>query len=189
MKGMINYFRYLLTFLLLLFHIHLLTSTSQPGPLRRPEWTVAVIHEQLCHAALGDKGSVERLKSETGVKDKIAQHWIGILLEKAKVMMTTRCTDPKTKDVRLKGKISPEKRTEIKDLIQKDIQKELIDWLVRQPEDSYDDIQSGMCDIVSLAKKSDVLPEFDYHNFRPGDHYNTLLEMDGIDLPHHSNLI
>jgi hypothetical protein len=78
------------------------------------------------------------------VKDKIAQHWIGILIEKAKVMTATRCTDPKTKDVRLRAKISAEERAKIKDEIRRDIQNELIDWLIHQPEDHYSQLQSGM---------------------------------------------
>ena len=127
MMGMINYFQYVVTFL---HYFCFLTQTVQPGPLCHPEWTFAIIHEQLCRAALGDKGGVEKLRSETGVKDKIAQHWIGILIEKAKVMTSSRCTDPKTKDVRLRGRISAEERKKIKDAIQRDIQKELIDWLV-----------------------------------------------------------
>ena len=126
----------------------------QPGPPRHPEWTVAVIHEQLRRAALGDKGGVEKLRTETGVKDKIAQHWIGILLEKAKVMIAARCTDPKTKDARLKGKISPEQRAQIKDEIQRAIQKELIDWLVHQPEDNYDKIESGMYGITPTTNQT-----------------------------------
>ena len=91
------------------------------------------------------------MKSETGVKDKIAQHWIGILLEKAKEKMATRCTNPKTKDARLKGKISPEERAKIKDSIRMGIQEELLDWLVRRPEDHYRQIQSGVYDLISLA--------------------------------------
>lgn len=59
-------------------------------------------------------------------------------------MVTAQCTSPKTKDTRLKGKISPEKRAEIKDEIRKDIQKELINWLVKQPEDQHGQVQSGL---------------------------------------------
>ena len=65
--------------------------------------------------------------------------------------MVTQCTNPKTKDVRLKGKISKEERAEIKGSIQKSIQKELLDWLVQQPEDHYSQIQSGVYGIVSLV--------------------------------------
>lgn len=132
---------------------YLLTKVLQPGTPRNPEWTVAIIHEQLRRAAFGDKGSVEKLKSETGVKDKIAQHWIGVLLEKAKVMMASQCTDSKTKDARLKGKISKEKRAEIKVAIRRNIQKELVDWLVCQPEDYDDQDRSGISEIVFLANQ------------------------------------
>lgn len=106
---------------------------------------MAVIHEQLRRAALGDKGDVEELKTETGVKDRIAQHWIEILLGKAKVMISTRCTDPKTKDARLKAKISSEQRVKIKDEIKRNVQVELIDWLVQQPVSGDKGVQSGMC--------------------------------------------
>jgi len=136
---------------MLLFCVCFLTQTVQPDPPRHPENTVAVVHEQLRRAASGDKGGVEKLKTETGVKDKIAQHWFEILLEKAKEKMVTRCTNPKTKDARLKRKISKEERAEIKGSIQKGIQKELLDWLVQQPEDHYSQIQSGMCGIISLV--------------------------------------
>ena len=148
MRGMINYFRYLV---MLLSYVHFLTQDVQPGQPCCPESTVAVIHEQLRRAAFGDKGGVDKLKSETGVKDKIAQHWIGILLEKAKEKMATQCTNPKTKDVRLRGRISPEERAWIKKSIRMDIQKELLDWLVQQPEDHYRQIQSGVYDLISLA--------------------------------------
>lgn len=127
---------------------YFLTQITQPGPPHHPEWTVAVIYEQLRCAALGDKGGVEKLRSETGVKDKIAQHWIGILLEKTKKMMTTQCTEPKTKDTRLKGKISPEERAQIKDSIRRNIQEELLNWLVQQPEHHYNQIQSGLYNTV-----------------------------------------
>jgi len=68
-------------------------------------------------------------------------------------MMMSRCTDPKTKDKRLKGKISAEERAKIKDTIRKDIQKELIDWLVCQPEDHHGQIEPGMSDIMFFKKK------------------------------------
>lgn len=107
-----------------------------------------MIHEQLRRAASGDKQGVKKLQSDTGVKDKIAQHWINTLVEKATVMMKTRCTDPKTKDKKLKAKISPEERKQIKGNIGEGVQEELINWLVQQPEGSYDQIQSGMFDVV-----------------------------------------
>lgn len=150
MMDLTNYFQCMVFYL---SSSYLLTQVSQPGLPRDPEWTIAIIHEQLRRAASGDKGSVEKLKSETGVKDKIAQHWIGVLLEKAKVMMASRCTNPNTKDARLKGKISKEQRSEIKDAIRRAIQKELIDWLVCQPEGCYGQIQSGISEIVFLVNQ------------------------------------
>jgi len=95
-------------------------------------------------------------------------------------MMTSRCTDPKTKDTRLKGKISAEERARIKDQIRRDIQKELIDWLTCQPENHDSQTRSGMSDLCLHQTRSDVFLESDCHNFRPGDHYNILLEMKGI---------
>jgi len=68
-------------------------------------------------------------------------------------MMTIRCTDPKTKDIRLKGKMSAEERTKVKDVIRREIQKELIDWLVCQPEDNYGQIQSGMSNFIPSVNK------------------------------------
>ncbi|KAF8958957.1 hypothetical protein BDZ97DRAFT_1667763, partial [Flammula alnicola] len=62
---------------------HALYNTGQP---RSATETLASIREQLRLATYGVAAPIEELQTKTGVKDKITQHWIGILITKANDM-------------------------------------------------------------------------------------------------------
>lgn len=88
-------------------------------------------------ACLGDAEAVQHLQRDTGVKDKTAQFWINLVHQKAVEQHRARTTDPKTKDERLKGKLTKEERDDIKLEIKKQIQTEVYAWLLQQPPDRF----------------------------------------------------
>ncbi|KAJ7037051.1 hypothetical protein C8F04DRAFT_1332637 [Mycena alexandri] len=107
-----------------------------PGTPREVDVTIQVIRWQVWMACLGSQSALSESYTSTGVKDKIAQHWILVLLEKAKIAHLEQISnkdtcDPRLKDSRCKG---PE-RTAIKDAIKHRIQQELWDWVVQQPNE------------------------------------------------------
>ena len=75
------------------------------------------------------------------MKDVLAEHWIKTLLARAHEEQQRRITTARTADVRLKG-LHGEERAEVVITIKKEIQEELLDWLVQQPKDSYDKLPS-----------------------------------------------
>ncbi|KAJ6617785.1 hypothetical protein B0H10DRAFT_2189857 [Mycena sp. CBHHK59/15] len=101
----------------------------------------------------------------TGVKDKTALFWIEKLIVKARETQKGRFnTDPRLKNKNLKGDARKAVKTRIRDLIQW----ELYNWVILQPEDRA----------AKLPKNS-----AERHQLRPGDHYNVLLRVIGLD-PH-----
>ncbi|KAJ7488709.1 hypothetical protein B0H11DRAFT_2405755 [Mycena galericulata] len=85
-------------------------------------------------ACLGNKSAVEESQTLSGVKDKISQHWIKLLLEEAKdlhqIQLSTRETrDPRFNDTKFKG----DARNALKIQIKRQIQQKLWDHLVQQP--------------------------------------------------------
>ncbi|KAJ6549107.1 hypothetical protein DFH09DRAFT_1262788 [Mycena vulgaris] len=140
-----------------------------PARTRKPEETVEKIKEQIKLACLGVASAVEQLQTESGVKDKIAVHWIELLVEKARSVQKDRVYNRETRDPRLNDtKIKGEAREEIKQAIIDEIQAELYAWVILQPADRYE----------KLDAESRNNPEL-----RPGDHYNVLLRLRGLD-PH-----
>lgn len=102
---------------------------------RTTEMTIQTIRLQVWLACLGNQASLDELYTSTGVKDKIAQHWIKLVLTKAKEAQHIQLTNvdtrnPKLNDSRCKG---PE-RASLKSDIKHCIQRELWDWVVQQPE-------------------------------------------------------
>ncbi|KAJ7354303.1 hypothetical protein DFH08DRAFT_691283 [Mycena albidolilacea] len=57
---------------------HALYSTG------KPKETVTKVKKQIRAACLGVSAAVEQLQTDSGVKDKISVHWIGLLIEKAR---------------------------------------------------------------------------------------------------------
>jgi hypothetical protein len=98
--------------------------------------TIQIIRWQVWMACLGNQSAVTASYTSSGVKDKISQHWISLLLEKAKAahieqISNKHTCDPRLNDAQCKG----EERAVLKDAIKFRIQKELWDWVVQQPNE------------------------------------------------------
>ncbi|KAJ7115666.1 hypothetical protein C8R44DRAFT_880092 [Mycena epipterygia] len=143
-----------------------------PGEPREMDSTIQAIRWQLWMACLGNKTAVNTSQTATGVKDKIAQHWIKVLLERTKIVhqaqLSDRATrDPALNDANLKG----DQRSDLKTKIKRQIQQEMWDWLVQQPHE-----------FVSL-RENDPFRLTTLCDLKPGIHYNILLSTRGIN-PH-----
>lgn len=66
------------------------------------------------------------------MKDKIATHWISILIEKARQLQQDRLFSPSTRDARLE-KLKGPPREALKSAIKAEIQQDLYTWLLSQP--------------------------------------------------------
>jgi hypothetical protein len=84
------------------------------GALRTAAETKSIIEQQLESAMRGVEKPISDLQTETGVKDKVAQHWIDVLLSKSRQMKEE----------------SPRKTKE-------QIAKELKEWFTAQPGDKF----------------------------------------------------
>jgi hypothetical protein len=85
-------------------------------------------------ACLGNKSALDASYTLTGVKDKISQHWISVLLEKAKAAHLEQLSNKDTRDSRLNNpQLKGEERIALKANIKHRIQKELWDWVIQQP--------------------------------------------------------
>jgi hypothetical protein len=74
-------------------------------------------------ACLGIQAAVDALQTETEVKDKIAIHWIDLLVQKARNIQQARVFNKTTRDARLNGsRIKGEDREIIKQGIISEIQ-------------------------------------------------------------------
>ncbi|KAJ7165402.1 hypothetical protein C8R46DRAFT_901106 [Mycena filopes] len=145
---------------------HALFGVSFP---RTPQETVQSIKAQIKAACLGVAKGVEKLQTETGVKDKISTHWINLLIEKARALQQEQIYNADTRDARLNDRrIKGDERTAIKDALITKIQDDLFRWVIMQPSDRYDKLDADS-------------PERD--EIRAGDHYNVLLRVRGLD-PH-----
>ncbi|KAH9947866.1 hypothetical protein B0H21DRAFT_851701, partial [Amylocystis lapponica] len=73
------------------------------GPPRTATETVTEVTRQIETAALGVAKSVASLQTLSGVKDKLAEHWIQELISRAREMQRVRITSVETRDPRLKA--------------------------------------------------------------------------------------
>ncbi|KAJ7104568.1 hypothetical protein C8R43DRAFT_1092216 [Mycena crocata] len=142
----------------------------KPGIPHTPEQTIQTIRWQIWLACLGNKKVLDDAYPTTGVKDKISQYWISVLLEKAQVRhhecLSNRSTrDPRLNNAHCKG----DERIALKNHIKQQIQQELWDWVVQQPNE-----------YVQLPENDPLKLGLD---LKPGVHYNVLLKTRGID-PH-----
>ncbi|CDO77297.1 hypothetical protein BN946_scf184753.g47, partial [Trametes cinnabarina] len=108
------------------------------GTQRTVDTTICHIREQLRTACLGVQDAVDSLQTKTGVKDKIAQHWINILVPMARERQQLRLYDAQHKDARLRDMhLRQDERRVVHKDIKKEIQSELFTWLISQPEHTY----------------------------------------------------
>ncbi|EIW54556.1 uncharacterized protein TRAVEDRAFT_60724 [Trametes versicolor FP-101664 SS1] len=134
------------------------------GTERTTASTVSAIRGQLLAACLGVQDGVDQLQTKTGIKDKIAQFWIEQLIPKARELQNARMSeDARLRDASVKG----DERKAMKDAIKIDIQRELFQWLIEQPERTYRNIPEAS------ELRRDI---------RPGDHYNPLLSIPSINV-------
>ncbi|KAI0079426.1 hypothetical protein K474DRAFT_1617769 [Panus rudis PR-1116 ss-1] len=140
----------------------------QPSRARTREDTVEQVKRQLFAAGLGVQETISAMQTESGVKDKIAQHWIDLLVEVFPDVQQERIRNPATCDARLKdhAKDSTSYQTTVSE-IKKEIQVELHQWLVQQPPHRF-----------SLLPENSPLR----HVPRGGDHYNILLDQPELDV-------
>ena len=111
----------------------------KPGETRRTAAdTVQTIKRQIYLACGGVACRVSELQTETGVKDRTAQHWIECALERSSELMRKRTSEPATQDPRLKEKLIPDERKRIKEVIRSETSLEVYHWVVRQPQERYD---------------------------------------------------
>jgi hypothetical protein len=81
--------------------------------------------EQIRLATLGVESHVETLQTNTGVKDKIAQHWIDILIKESRrlqAMQPSKCLN--------------------------EISSELLEWLKTQTDQPYNPLLDMMCQFI-----------------------------------------
>ncbi|KAI0726422.1 hypothetical protein C8Q72DRAFT_928484 [Fomitopsis betulina] len=143
-------------------------SFFSPGPPRTAEDTINEIHSQLWAAGLGVQNMVDHMQTQSGIKDKTAQYWIDILIKKARAMQHERITAAATRDPRLNDShLDRDAKQAMKTTVMGEIQQELHDWLVQQPPRNFAELPPD-----SSARKT----------LRPGDHYNILLGLPGVEI-------
>jgi hypothetical protein len=114
-------------------------NVLEPGESRRTaSETVRIIKRQVVLACRGVACKVTDLQTETGVKDKTAQYWIERALERSSQLVRQRTSNPETQDPRLRGKLKPQERKQIKKTIHSEISREVYRWVIEQPQDQYD---------------------------------------------------
>jgi hypothetical protein len=103
----------------------------QPGPPRCADVTRAQVNEQIRLAMRGYMAPIETLQTATGTKDKIAQYWIEILVEKAQQL--SGANPGRSRD---------------------DIAEELVNWYKEQPGDKINPLLllDGIANICDLVK-------------------------------------
>jgi hypothetical protein len=93
---------------------------------------VNTIEQQLWTACSGVQSSVDVLQTKTGVKDKIAQHWINILVPTARQLLQQALSNPVTSDSHNTNTPHQHKAD-----LTVAIQQVLFRWLIQQPPERY----------------------------------------------------
>ncbi|THV05527.1 hypothetical protein K435DRAFT_892109 [Dendrothele bispora CBS 962.96] len=110
-----------------------------PGSPRNTEQTIQCIRWQIWQACYGKEDAVKESATATGVKDKISQYWIDQLLIKFKEHYKERIKNPDTRDPRLNSKsLKGDGRKLLVEEISRKIQLELWNWVIQQPQGSYE---------------------------------------------------
>ncbi|KAI0705206.1 hypothetical protein BC835DRAFT_1499367 [Cytidiella melzeri] len=143
-------------------------SLYEEGVARTADETVKGIVSQLVAATHGNEQKVEAMQTTSGIKDPIAQVWIQQLIQKARGLHHEHISSAETQDLRLKNrKLKGEARQAVKNEIKDKIAKDLMKWLTEQPAHRYS----------KLSEDSPLRTQI-----RPGDHYNKLLVLQGLDV-------
>lgn len=122
---------------------------------RKPSNTLNEIQSQLWDACLGIQGNVETRQTITGVKDKISEHWIAILIKRSRELQQIRIYNLQTRDPRLSDKnLKGPEREDVKNQILAEIQAELFHWLTQQPSHSYTALPTDSGESFLLREKS-----------------------------------
>jgi hypothetical protein len=115
-----------------------------PGVPRTADETVQSICSQVWLACAGNKTALDEIITKTGVKDKISQFWIQILLARSKEMQDKYIRNPETRDELLNDKqLKGQHRKDTVTRIINSIQQDLWDWVVKQPTDSYNQLSEN----------------------------------------------
>ncbi|EAU92084.2 hypothetical protein CC1G_09605 [Coprinopsis cinerea okayama7 len=115
-----------------------LINAPKPGRPRRVMETIDTVKAQVRLACYGKRDDLQSNISQSGVKDKISQHWIELMFSKSQELQAQRMRDRLTRDPRLNERMSREDRIRLKEAIQRNIQHELWNEIVWLPEDSFD---------------------------------------------------
>lgn len=98
---------------------------------------MSTIKDILLAACSGVQDAVNRIQTESGVKDKTTTHWVEQLIPMARAQVQDRVTSKNTRDPILNGRLSKDERARIIKDIKTDIQVNLFQWLISQPPDRY----------------------------------------------------
>lgn len=127
-------------------------SSPKPGERRRTVLeTVQTIKQQINLACEGVAYRVSDLQTETGVKDQTAQHWIERALERSSELMRQRLHEPETQDPRLRGKLNPDERKQIKEMIHSEVSAEVSRWVIEQPTERFNELPRDSRECSALA--------------------------------------
>lgn len=100
--------------------------------------TVDEIKSQIRLATTDTEGAVIEAQKKSGIKDRIAQHWIELAIVKRRELNKMRITNAQTKDPRLTTKaLTKDEREIMKLTIQKEISDEVFEWIIQQPPHQY----------------------------------------------------
>ena len=89
-------------------------------------------------AITSTESALKAAQTASGVKDRIAQHWITKIVQKKKELVATRLTNQETRDPRLNQRtLKGSEREDIKNPILEEIHDELRTWLHQQPPSRF----------------------------------------------------
>jgi len=110
-----------------------------PGEPRDTEQTIQCIRWQIWQACAGKEDIIKESGTVSGVKDKISQYWIEQLLNKFKEREKQQIKNPDTRNSQLNNKtLKGDDRKLLIEKISQGIQLELWDWVIQQPQSSYE---------------------------------------------------
>ncbi|OJT10831.1 hypothetical protein TRAPUB_12643 [Trametes pubescens] len=137
-----------------------------PGTPRTAAQTLSAIRAQLRAAALGVAKTVAEMQTISGVKDPLAEYWIQRLIPLAREKQQVRIRNPGTRDPRLHPRRVLNRAAIIAE-IEAEIQDELMQWLITQPDKNYESLPPNSPQCLEL---------------RASIHFNSLLCADTLDV-------